>query len=374
MAYNFLNTQTFKQTKLFLSFNKNKKYAPILFFAGGFIWDWLTLGRVDRLYDMVLLFGYFVLLNCFLFLFNTVDTLKWQQDFLKKYKSYYPLFIQFFLGGLTSAYVIYFSKSVSLSKAASFFIILIILLFVNEIFKKRISNIYFQFTTYAFVSFTFFACMIPVLIAKMNTLVFMISGFLSLIITFCLIQFIYKINDIIKAKINKKKLLGLVFSVYIFIGVFYVFKLIPPVPLALNEGLVAHDIQKINGSYEITYETDDWYVFWRDHKANINIENLDKIYVFTSIFAPTHLDKKVFHQWKKYNPFTKSWDISDKIGFEITGGRDEGYRGFTFKQNISEGDWEVEVITEEGLIIGIVDFTLESRTTVKNRRIKTRIF
>lgn len=359
--FNTFNIEKLKNHSLFLFATKNQKYAPLLFFVGGFLWDWLTLGRVDRLYDMILLSTYFFLLSLCLYLYNSLKCFKWSQKFLKKYKHYFPLAIQFFLGGLTSAYVIYFSRSVSLSKTASFFIILILLFFANEIFKKRISNLYLQFGIYAFVSFTFFAYMIPVLIAKMNSSIFILSGCLSLLITFFLVKIIYFTNNSLKSEVSQTKLLGLIFLVYAFITTFYFFKLIPPVPLALNESIVGYDLEKENNNYKITFETDKWYIFWRDHKKEININDTNKIYVFTSIFAPTDLNKKVYHQWKKYNPTTENWEMTDKIGFTIVGGRHNGFRGYTFKQNIVEGDWKVEVITEEGLLIGVVDFSLINR-------------
>lgn len=340
---------------------KNQKYTPLLFFAGGFLWDWLTLGRVDRLYDMALLSTYFFFLSCCMYFYNSIGHSIWQHKFLKKYQEYLPLAIQFFLGGLTSAYVIYFSRSVSLSKTASFFIILILLFFANEIFKKRISNLYLQFGIYSFVSYTFFAYMIPVLITEMNSLIFTISGILSLLITSGLIYLIYKTNTKIEFEVSKIKLLILVFLVYVFITVFYFFNLIPPVPLALNKSIVAYNITKENNSYNITYDEENQFIFWREHKKKVSIKNTDKIYVFTSIFAPTDLNKKVYHLWKKYNSVKQEWEVTDKIGFNIIGGRNNGFRGYTYKQNVVEGEWKVEVLTEENLIIGIVDFELTNK-------------
>ncbi|MEX2479215.1 MAG: hypothetical protein WD357_12315 [Gracilimonas sp.] len=150
----------------------NQRYLPVVFFMAGFLWDSLTLGRIDRLYDQVILCTYLTSLTVCLYLFNLSGDNKWEGTFLEKYEMYLPLGIQFFLGGLCSAYVIYFSRSVSYSKTISFFIILVILLFANELLKKRISNKYLQFSAYFFVNFTFFTFFIPMLMNSMNTFLF----------------------------------------------------------------------------------------------------------------------------------------------------------------------------------------------------------
>jgi hypothetical protein len=52
------------------------------------------------------------------------------------------------------------------------------------------------------------------------------------------------------------------------------------------------------------------------------------------------------------------WIATDRIGFEISGGREGGYRGFTGKSGITPGKWRVEVQTERGRVLGRIDFTV----------------
>jgi hypothetical protein len=99
-------------------------------------------------------------------------------------------------------------------------------------------------------------------------------------------------------------------------------------------------------------------VFWREHRSKYIYRPGENIYVFTSIFAPTDIDKLIYHRWKWYNDATEEWEIIEDIGYDITGGRDMGYRGYTYKGNVKQGDWRVEVITEEELILGVIDFEI----------------
>lgn len=364
----------YKKSKLHYFVEKHQKYAPILFFIAGFTWDSLTLGRIDRLYDIVILCTYMTLLTISIYLYNLVGSEKWDNKFVQKYGHYLPLAIQFFLGGLSSAYVIYFSRSVSLSKTATFFFILILLFIANEFLRKRISNKYLQFGFYFFVNFIFLSFFLPVILKKMNTIIFLVSGVLSLISTLFLIILIYKSSISAQTEIVKWKMLSMIMSIYILINSLYFLKLIPPVPLALDQGLVAYNIQKIGATYKVTYEVDKWYLFWRDHKADFNKQTNKPVYVFTSVFAPTDLKKKIYHRWKWFDENLDDWQTVDKIGYEIVGGRDNGFRGFTYKNNVRAGEWKVEVITEEELVLGVVDFNINIHSNAKAEKLITRTF
>ena len=354
----------YRESKFHKYVRTHKKYAPLLFFILGFLWDSLTLGRIDRLYDVVVLCSHMTLLTVSIYLYNLVDTENGNTKFLQKYGLYLPLAIQFFFGGLSSAYVIYFSRSVSLSKTAAFFVLLLVLFIANEFLRKRISNKYLQFGFYFFVNFIFFSFFIPVVLKQMNTTIFIASGIVSFISTISLFFLVYTSSKEAKEEISKPKMLTLLISIFVFINGCYYFRLIPPVPLALDKGIVAYNVTVENSKYLVTYEVDEWYYFWRDHKVDFNKSPNEPVYVFTSIFAPTDLKKQIYHRWKWFNETNKKWEVVEEIGYKITGGRNDGFRGYTFKNNIWDGFWKVEVVTKEDLVLGVVDFTI-------NKKVKT---
>lgn len=344
-------------------YERHEKTALILFFVGGFIWDSLTLQRIDHLYSNFILFTYLICLMISLYIFNLTDDGRWENTFLEDYEEYAPLAVQFFLGGLCSAYVVFFFRSVSLTKTVVFFILLVFLMISNELFKHRISNKYLQFGAFYFISFTFFAFITPVLVGTMNTLIFIISGIIALVITLFFISFIYRKSPSTRREISIKKISTIIVGIYLTINVMYYFNMIPPVPLSLKSGLVAYNVEKQNGRYLVTYDPDKTYKFWKVFNHDLTNAPGDTIFAFTSIFAPTDLNKAVAHRWKWLNPETDTWNISDVIEYEIIGGRDGGYRGYTYKTNIRPGQWEIDVITEEGLILGSLDFEISGSKT-----------
>jgi len=161
---------------------------------------------------------------------------------------------------------------------------------------------------------------------------------------------------------------------HIAIIIFFIFRLIPPVPLALKTGLVAHHVKKIDDQYEVTYKSRKWYKIWTNQENELKFKASDSVFVFTSIFSPKNLSKKVFHKWSHYNAQSKEWEMTDRIGYVINGGRSNGYRGYTYKTHLMEGDWKVEVITEEDLIIGVVDFNVNLHDGERTKKLKTEYF
>lgn len=357
------------KAKLFL--DRHRKYLPVLFFIGGFIWDSLTLGRIDGWYSNTILFTYLICLTICLYIYNLTDDSHWQGTFIEPYQQYAPLAVQFFLGGLTSAYVIFFFQSVSFTRTMVFFVILIILLLSNELLRDRISNKYLQFSAYFFVTFTFFTFFTPVLFGVMNTFLFVLSGLISLLLTLIFVLYIYQKSPSTRNDISKSKISFILIGIYLTINIFYYFNLIPPVPLSLQKGIVAYSVEKQDQLFAVSYEQSAFYDLWETYDKTFNYAPNDTVFVYTSIFAPTNLTKSVQHQWQRYDPSKEEWETSDNIAYEVIGGRRGGFRGYTFKENIASGKWRVNVITTEGLGLGKLDFTVIPDPSFDKARLST---
>src|SRR5680860_47993 len=87
----------FKNSRFRRILRKHQKYAPILFFIGGFIFDSLTLGRIDRTYDLVMLCLHMSCLTLTLYVYNLADDGRWKNTVLERFEEFFPLAIQFFL-------------------------------------------------------------------------------------------------------------------------------------------------------------------------------------------------------------------------------------------------------------------------------------
>ena len=54
------------------------------------------------------------------------------------------------------------------------------------------------------------------------------------------------------------------------------------------------------------------------------------------------------------------WKLQDSIPIHITGGREEGFRGYGAKNNFQAGDWKLQVETLDDREIGRVYFDVAS--------------
>ena len=85
----------------------------------------------------------------------------------------------------------------------------------------------------------------------------------------------------------------------------------------------------------------------------------EDLYVFTQIFAPTKLETTINHNWQWYNEAERSWENRDTIPISISGGRADGYRGFSRKSSLEYGLWRVKTTTPNGQVLGFTRFEVQ---------------
>lgn len=338
-------------------FEKYKKFFPVLSFFGGFMWDSATLRRIDQLLDNMILLLYLLLLGFFILVINLVQQKRWQRPFWTRYQEWYPEIIQFLLGSLFSAYVVYYFKSASMTKTAIFFLLLVVLLIANEFLKDRLTNLYLQLVLFFFCAFSFFTFFLPVVFHRMNVWLFLLSGLASLALTALLFFILYKTKGFADFRVLRQAgqwTLGL----YLFLNLAYFFNWIPPVPLSLKYAGIFHRVKHVGDDYWLTFRKPKWYQFWKNSDQPFRYAPGDTAYCFASIFAPARLQKRVYQKWQFYSPKSGEYEVRTRAGYDLYGGRDAGYRGYTYKRSIEPGLWRIDLETEDGRLLGRLKFRI----------------
>jgi hypothetical protein len=349
-------------------YRKYERHVGILVFIVGFVWDSITMTRVDSVIDNIILMLYLIVIGLMIALSLRRQSGGMLQNWVLRIEPYFLWVRQFCFGGMFSSFVVFYFKSVSWSRTQFFFIFLVILLVGNEFLHHRLQNANFLAVLYIFCLFAYLAFFLPVIFARVDATMFVAAGVLSLVIGFAVFALAYR-NAAGEFWRPMMTVTGCMVGTFLLINLLYFNNLIPPVPLSLKSAGIYHEVSRAGSAYRVRYVPGPFYRFWKRWDDPFYFIPGDAAYCYSAIFVPPRIRVPIRHVWSRRTP--DGWVATDEIGFEISGGRDTGYRGFTRKKLIAPGEWRVDVETEQGQILGRVDFTVVPSPT-PNRRFETK--
>lgn len=338
-----------------------KKLSSLALFSG-FILDALTLRRIDNLYENAVFAFYFLIIGFSIVAINYIEAGKYDREWVGRMHPFLLLLAQFAFGGLFSGFSIFYFRSGSLISSWPFIIILIALLIGNERLRKKYERLTFQ-VSFLFLTLFFFAIFsVPVVLGRMGPAIFILSGAVALILV---AGFVYFLGLLLpeQVKESKRSVVYSISFIFLLVNVLYFTNLIPPIPLSLKDVGVYHSIERISrptGEY-----TGDEYIAKEERHTglsrlqvfeDVHIKKGEPLYVYSAIFAPDDINVTVVHNWRRFDPATSRWVSINRIPYTIIGGNDRGHRGYTYKVNLEEGKWRVNVETERSQVIGRVTF------------------
>ncbi|HRH26290.1 MAG TPA: DUF2914 domain-containing protein [Candidatus Paceibacterota bacterium] len=328
----------------------------------GFIIDSLTLRRVDMFLENLVFFAYLTIAGTGILLLNLCEAGRLRGYLFERLPPFLLIAIQFAFGGLFSGFVVFYYRSASLSVSWPFILILAIMLVGNELFKKYYLRLSFQMGIFFLALLGVMIYFVPLMVGQIGASVFLMSGVTALLLVTLFSQLIKKLIPIRYAA-SRKSLVISVGVVYAVITVFYFANIIPPIPLAAKEVRAYHSVTRTAEGYVIRKEPARRFDFLRLSET-VHLAPGEPVYVYTSIFAPSAFESMdVVHKWEYYNSKTNRWVESSRITFTITGGRDEGYRGYSMKSAVFPGLWRVDVETLGGQRIGRAKFKVKAVDT-----------
>lgn len=323
----------------------------------GFVFDALTLKRVDTLWENIWILGHILIVGIFITLIHLQENEVGGEKNPKKAHFWYVNILQFFFGGILSTYLVFYFRSADIFVTWPFIVLLVLAFIANESLKRHYIRLSFQISLFFLSIYSFAIFLVPVILHKIGTWVFLLSGLLSLvfIILFLFILF-YFIKD--KFKESKKLIISLILGIFILINVLYFTNLIPPIPLSLKDAGVYHSIQKnTEGNYNITFEDYGWRGYFNLYPSFSQISG-EPVYAFSAIFSPKNLNLTIIHEWQHYDENEKKWKTGSVINLPVIGGRDGGFRTYSMRYNLETGKWRVNVKTKQGQTIGVLRFKI----------------
>ena len=324
----------------------------------GFVVDNLTLQRIDRVFDNAVIFTYLILIGGGLLFVNLAKAGRLSESFRTKVLAVAPVLIQFAFGGVFSAFFIFYRRSATLASSWPFMLFLLSLLIGNEFFRKQYMRLRFQVTIFFVTLFSFFVYFVPVVIKKMNTAVFLLSGILSVCSIALFIMLLeFFLFDVVRP--HRRWFVATIGAVFIGLNILYFTNSIPPIPLSLKDIDLAHKIVRSGDEYTLVVEDVPFWERWLPGET-YHQRSGEGAGVFSSVFAPTDLKITIRHCWDYFDTARDTWQEMQCVSFPIAGGRGEGYRGYSLRRSLMPGKWRVDVETERGQLIGRKVFTVEA--------------
>lgn len=315
-----------------------RPYIPTICFLCGSTWDWLTLKRIDSGFDSLIFSTYLLLSGVLVVLMG-----RWKSF---RYARFFPNAAQIFFGGLLSASTVYYFKSADSLPSLLFILALGGLLIGNEFLEKRYSSIQVAFFFWSICAFTILNLLVPVVLKMMNHWIF----FAAVALALGLAKAIRHLGG--DSRLSMKPTVAL----YAVLVAFYFLNVIPPVPLAAKHTGIYHSVKRSGGEYVCMQQKPRWYQWRKDGERVIRLAPSDTLFCFGAVFAPGSMHKSLYHHWYYKNPSKGHWEERGRMGYRMVGGRDKGFRGYTYKRNHSYGQWKVVVKTEEGRVVSVAHF------------------
>lgn len=325
---------------------------PAIAFLGGFLWDAFTLGRETKPADLVILVGYFAAAAAILVLMGR------RIEF--RFSSKLNLVLQFLFGGMFSALVVlYFLAS---GGVMGFVVVLALaaMLVTNEFLGETYARLSLSWAVFGMCGVMLLNFVLPHLMRSIHSAWF----YTSLGVATGVVVGLRRISRAEDAVVWPT------LAVAVLLAVLHLFNLIPPVPLASRATAVATELVREGNEYVLRGRSKTG--LWPVRPMTLVREPGEPVYCFTSVFVPRGIDTVITHHWMKLDAKRGEWTSSDRISFRIAGGRRDGYRGYSVKRSIADGEWKVLTEAASGAVVASTIFRVETDPTRRARAFERR--
>ncbi|MGQ0546352.1 MAG: DUF2914 domain-containing protein [Betaproteobacteria bacterium] len=333
-----------------LRYAQNERAVAVVFFAAGFVFDIVTVGRIDAWLTIAQQAAYLGVIS-----FALIQMLleEGQPPREGRWFRWRSAVVHFLLGALLNLYTIFFFKSSSLAVSFAFLAFLVALLLANETPRFKALGLSFKFALLSLCLLSFAAAMLPIAAGSIGLAVFLASMALGAAPLACA-------GWRLRGRGGRQKVLVPLGMVLVAFLAAYLFRVIPPVPLSIPFIGIYHGVERTPEGFRLAHER-PWWRFWHNGDQHFRAQPGDRVYVFFRVFSPARFSDQVLLRWHRRSP--GGWSLQDTIPIRIVGGREEGFRGYGFKGNYESGEWRIQVETTDGREIGRITFELEAAPT-----------
>ena len=326
-----------------------KKHWLTASFVLGFVTDSILLNQIDNFFDSLILLLYALLASCSLLLFYSGVAEKMGDRVSRWLVRFMPGVMQYSFGGLLSGMLIFYGRSGDWITSAPFLLLILSVIFGNEFVHKRSDRLVYHISLFFIGIFSYTVLILPVVFGVMGDLMFVLSGLVALIFVTIIVQLLYRIVPNFM-RVNTRRIILVIGSIYATLHVLYFTSVIPPIPLSLTELEVVHSVTKTDNSYRLVTESQPWWRALPFVKAELR-PSTPTLSCFARVYAPAKLHTDIYHRWQ-YIDASGNWADRARIKYPIAGTNAGGYRGYTTIAAVGNGTWRCSVETARGQVLG----------------------
>jgi len=326
----------------------------------GFLVDYVTFTNIQISITFALLLVYWLVAGLLILFIHLYDAQKlptlWGLTYVRLFS---PLAVQFAFGALLGSSLIFYWFFGAFSVSWPLMVIIVLLMIFNDAFRQYFTKPLVQISVYFFCTISLFSLALPFLFNSLSAWLFVAATIASMALF--LVDIHVASFWVSHIRQQKRQLFISIIIITGVMNVLYFTNIIPPIPLALREAGLYHHIQPMGGKYIMQGEPEDFFKTLQTaiFGQAVHVRVGEKIYLYTAIFAPANLQTTIVHHWQYYDEDQKDWVDKGKLPFTINGGRQEGYKGYSYNSNLTPGKWRVSVENLRGQVLGRVRFTVE---------------
>jgi len=347
---------------------RHAKAEIAVFFAAGFLFDILTLSRIDDVATLVQQGLYLVGLGALMLMDERYRAgVAAPPRWLAPAWRFSEDAIHFLLGSLLSSFTLFYLKSSSGFSSILFMSILGTLLVANELPRVREWGPVVRFALLSLCVTSYGALLLPVALGFIRSWMFFMAVVLACAaIAWCVWALSRWTGD---ASSVHRRVAAPSLGVQAILVMAYFAGAIPPVPLSVQFIGIYHEVvppgaqaateggePPTSRTYELKHQR-PWWKVWQHGDQDFAARPGDIVYCFARVFAPRGFRDAIYVHWV-WQGREGGWLDRGRAQLDILGGRGDGFRTFATKRNYQPGRWRVEIETDDGRDIGIIDFNL----------------
>jgi hypothetical protein len=329
--------------------------------AGGFAFDSWAFGPIDRPETQAVFIVYLLVAGIAIAVLHGLESRTEERRPSDRVRTILIFVTQFALGCLLSGFCVFYIRSASLTSSWPFLLAMAAIFIGNEYLRRYHSRLVFAALLFFFSLYSYAILLVPLVVQRIGKVPFIISGVIAVVLFAIYMRALARLGHE-RYRGARMQVLGGMVLITLFINAAYFLKLLPPLPLVLTDAGVYHAVERVRGGYRVSSEQEppEWEALFGTFPL-LHIQHGARIFIYNSVFAPRGLETLIVHDWQWRDPKYGAWESQQRVVVNIVGGREDGYRWYTYKTGPRPGQWRVNIETADGRSIGRVRFAVEEQ-------------